>query len=217
MPRRSKEAIYREKYNLVQKINKRIRDTVNRIGVMNETVQIFETALTIPGRQGVQAWDIEGNLYHLLSRSKKDIESYTLKDLKLLEKQTPEWKKTKSQIIREMNRDRKPGEEFTRANPPTAEELRQGASITHQLHAMFEDNADLFYMLLDTTGWDDVKEHSTLEMYHETLKIRDFLEKGGVFNWSAPPEDVGEAYIARRERSQEARNRALQKTYFDEE
>lgn len=217
MPRRSNEAIYREKYNLVQKINKRIRDTVNRIGVMNETVQIFETALTIPGRQGVQAWDVEGNLYHLLSRSKKDIESYTLKDLKLLEKQTPEWKKTKSQIIREMNRDRKPGEEFTSANPPTAEELRQGASITHQLHAMFEDKADLFYMLLDTTGWDDVKEHSTLEMYQETLKIRDFLEKGGVFNWSAPPEDVGEAYIARRERSQEARNRALQMAYFDEE
>ena len=216
MPRRSQKDIYREKYNLVQKINKRIRDTVNRIGVMNETVQIFETALEIPGRKGIQAWDTEGNLYHLLSRSKEDIESYTLADLKLLEKQTPQWKTTKSQIIREMNRDRESGEEFTLANPPTMEELKQGASITHQLHAMFEDNADLFYMLLDTTGWDDIKEHSTLEIYQETVKIRNFLDKGGVFDWSAPPEDVGESYIARREASRDLRNAALQKSYFEE-
>lgn len=216
MPRRSKQAIYREKYNLVQKINKRIRDTVNRIGVMNETVQIFETALSIPDRKGIQAWDTEGNLYHLLSRSKEDIESYTLADLKLLENQTPQWKTTKEQIVREMNRDRKAGEEFTRANPPTLEELKQGASITHQLHAMFEDNADLFYMLLDTTGWDDIKEHTTLEIYQETVKIRNFLDNGGVFDWSAPPEDVGENYIARREASQDRRNAALQKSYFEE-
>ena len=216
MPRKSQKDIYREKYNLVQKINKRIRDTVNRIGVMNETVQIFETALEIPGRKGIQAWDTEGNLYHLLSRSKEDIESYTLADLKLLEKQTPQWKTTKSQIIREMNRDRESGEEFTLANPPTMEELKQGASITHQLHAMFEDNADLFYMLLDTTGWDDIKEHSTLEIYQETVKIRNFLDKGGVFDWSAPPEDVGESYIARREASRDLRNAALQKSYFEE-
>ena len=216
MPRKSQKDIYREKYNLVQKINKRIRDTVNRIGVMNETVQIFETALEIPGRKGIQAWDTEGNLYHLLSRSKEDIESYTLADLKLIEKQTPQWKTTKSQIIREMNRDRESGEEFTLANPPTMEELKQGASITHQLHAMFEDNADLFYMLLDTTGWDDIKEHSTLEIYQETVKIRNFLDKGGVFDWSAPPEDVGESYIARREASRDLRNAALQKSYFEE-
>lgn len=214
--RRSKAEIYREKYNLIQKINKRVRDTVNRIGTMNETVQIFETNLTLSGRASVKAYDGEGKMYHLLSRSKEDIERMTLKDLRLLEKQTPTWSQTKSEIVREMNRDRKPGEQYTRANPPTMEEIKNQASITKRVHQMFEDNADLFYMLIDVTGWDDIKEHTSLEIYQEAKRINDFVEAGGVFDWSAPPEEVGENYIRRREESQERRNAALQRAYFEE-
>ncbi len=214
--RRSKAEIYREKYNLIQKINKRVRDTVNRIGTMNETVQIFETNLTLSGRASVKAYDAEGKMYHLLSRSKEDIERMTLKDLRLLEKQTPQWRETKEQIVREMNRDRKPGEQYTRANPPTMEEIRNQASITKRVHQMFEDNADLFYMLIDVTGWDDIKEHTSLEIYQEAKRINDFVEAGGVFDWSAPPEEVGEDYIRRREESQDRRNAALQRAYFEE-
>lgn len=214
--RRSKAEIYREKYNLIQKINKRVRDTVNRIGTMNETVQIFETNLTLSGRASVKAYDAEGKMYHLLSRSKEDIERMTLKDLRLLEKQTPTWSQTKSEIVREMNRDRKPGEQYTRANPPTMEEIKNQASITKRVHQMFEDNADLFYMLIDVTGWDDIKEHTSLEIYQEAKRINDFVEAGGVFDWSAPPEEVGENYIKRREESQERRNAALQRAYFEE-
>ena len=214
--RRSKAEIYREKYNLIQKINKRVRDTVNRIGTMNETVQIFEANLTLSGRASVKAYDAEGKMYHLLSRSKEDIERMTLKDLRLLEKQTPTWSQTKSEIVREMNRDRKPGEQYTRANPPTMEEIKNQASITKRVHQMFEDNADLFYMLIDVTGWDDIKEHTSLEIYQEAKRINDFVEAGGVFDWSAPPEEVGENYIRRREESQERRNAALQRAYFEE-
>lgn len=214
--RRSKADIYREKYNLIQKINKRVRDTVNRIGTMNETVQIFETNLMLSGRESVKAYDAEGKMYHLLSRSKEDIERMTLKDLRLLEKQTPTWSQTKSEIVREMNRDRKPGEQYTRANPPTMEEIKNQASITKRVHQMFEDNVDLFYMLIDVTGWDDIKEHTSLEIYQEAKRINDFVEAGGVFDWSAPPEEVGENYIRRREESQERRNAALQRAYFEE-
>lgn len=214
--RRSKAEIYREKYNLIQKINKRIRDTVNRIGTMNETVQIFETNLTLSGRASVKAYDAEGKMYHLLSRSKEDIERMSLKDLRLLEKQTPTWSQTKSEIVREMNRDRKPGEQYTRANQPTMEEIKNQASITKRVHQMFEDNADLFYMLIDVTGWDDIREHTSLEIYQEAKRINDFVEAGGVFDWSAPPEEVGENYIRRREESQERRNAALQRAYFEE-
>lgn len=214
--RRSKADIYREKYNLIQKINKRVRDTVNRIGTMNETVQIFETNLTLSGRASVKAYDAEGKMYHLLSRSKEDIERMSLKDLRLLDKQTPTWSQTKSEIVREMNRDRKPGEQYTRANPPTMEEIKNQASITKRVHQMFEDNADLFYMLIDVTGWDDIKEHTSLEIYQEAKRINDFVEAGGVFDWSAPPEEVGEDYIRRREESQDRRNAALQRAYFEE-
>ena len=214
--RRSKAEIYREKYNLIQKINKRIRDTVNRIGTMNETVQIFESNLTLSGRASVKAYDDEGKMYHLISRAKSDIERMSLADLRLLEKQTPTWSQTKSEIVREMNRDRKPGEQFTRANPPTMEEIKQQASITMRVHQMFEDNADLFYMLIDSTGWSDIREHSTLEIYQEARRINDFIEAGGVFDWSAPPEEVGENYIRRREESEARRNAALQRAYFEE-
>lgn len=215
MARRSKEAIFREKYNLIQKINKRIRDTVNKIGVMNETVQTWESALTLSGRETTVAYTDEDKVYHLLSRSKKDINAMTLKDLRLLEKQTPEWSTTKKQIIREMNADRKPGEQYTRSNPPTLEEIKNAASLTQQLHKMFEENADLFYMLLDTTQVDDVRELSTLEMWEEVKKIKDGLTKAP-FDWSAPPEVVGEAYKKRREASMANMNAALQKSYFEE-
>lgn len=216
MARRSKEAIYREKYNLIQKINKRIRDTVNKIGTMNETVQLWETALTLSGRETTTAYSQEDKMYHLLSRSKADIDKMSLKDLKTLEKQTPSWSTTKSQIVREMNADRKPGEQYTKANPPSLEEIKKAASLTQQLHKMFEENADLFYMLLDSTQVDDVKELSTLEMWEEVQKIQAQLDAGNPYNWTMPPEEVGEAYIARREKSNAAKNAALQKAYFEE-
>ena len=183
---------------------------------MNETVQIFESNLTLSGRASVKAYDDEGKMYHLISRAKSDIERMSLADLRLLEKQTPTWSQTKSEIVREMNRDRKPGEQFTRANPPTMEEIKQQASITKRVHQMFEDNADLFYMLIDSTGWSDIREHSTLEIYQEARRINDFIEAGGVFDWSAPPEEVGENYIRRREESEARRNAALQRAYFEE-
>ena len=220
MPRRKKRTeaeIYREKYNLIQKINKRIRDTVNRIGVMNETVQIFETSLTLEGRETTRAYSEEGKVYHLLSRSKKDIDKMSLEDLRTLEEQTPKWSQTKEEIIREMNADRKDGEKFTKKNQPTMEQIREQASITNQIHKMLEENSDLFYMLLDVTGWDDVHEHTTLEMYEEIKKIHDFTEAGGKFDWSAPPEEIGEDYIRRREESQARRNEALQRAFFEEE
>ena len=215
MAGRSKAAIYREKYNLVQKINKRIRDTVNKIGVMNETVQTWESALTLDGRMTTTAYTDDDKMYHLLSRSKKDIEAMTLKDLRLLEKQTPTWSTTQKQIVREMNAERKPGEQYTRQNPPTLEEIKNAASLTQQLHKMLEENVDLFYMLVDTTQVDDVRELSTLEMWEEVKKIKDSIQNAP-FDWSAPPEEVGEQYKKRREASEQMRVAALQKSYFEE-
>lgn len=216
MSRRSKTAIYREKYNLIQKINKRIRDTVNKIGIMNETVQTWETALTLSGRMTTAAYDADDKIYHLLTRSRKDIERMSLKDLRLLERQTPTWSTTRRQIIHEMNAERPEGKLYTRSNPPTLEEIRKAASLTQQLHKMFEENADLFYMLLDTTQVDDIRELSTLEMWEEVQKIQKQINAGQAFDWTAPPEEVGAAYIARREESARLRNEALQKSYFEE-
>ena len=210
------EKLYREKYNMIQKINKRIRDTVNKIGVYNETVQTWETALTLEGRESIQAFDENGVMYHLLSRSKKDIDKMSMEDLKQLEDQTPKWETTRSQIIREMNADRKPGEKYTRSNPPTLKEIKAAASYTQQLHKMFEENADLFYMLLDVTKVEDIKELTTMQMLEEVQKINSQLAAGQPFNWSAPPEVIGEAYKARLEDSRKRKEEALRKSKFTE-
>ena len=96
------------------------------------------------------------------------------------------------------------------------EEIKSAASLTQQLHKMFEENADLFYMLLDTTQVDDIRELSTFEMWEEVQKIQSSLNAGKSFDWTAPPEEVGASYIARREESARLRNEALQKSYFEE-
>lgn len=210
------EKLYREKYNMIQKINKRIRDTVNKIGVYNETVQTWETALTLDGRKTIQAFDENGVMYHLLSRSKKDIDKMSMEDLKQLEGQTPTWQTTQSQIIRQMNADRAPGEQYTRANPPSLAEIKAAASYTQQLHKMFEENADLFYMLLDVTKVDDIKDLSTMEIWEEVHKINAQLALGQPFNWSAPPEVIGDEYKARLADSRKRKEEALRKSNFTE-
>ena len=206
----------RERYNLVQKINKRIRDTVNKIGVENETVQLFETALTLPGRATVTAYTEDGKVYHLLSRSKEDLAGYTTEDLQLLAEQTPKWETTKKELTEAINRDRKEGEQFTKENPPSIADLKEQAWLNLSVHKLFEDNADLFYMLIDSTGWEDIREHTREEIYREVHRIQDALDAGNVFNWSAPPEEIGEQYIQRREASRERRAAALRAAYFDE-
>lgn len=217
MAKKSDAKLYREKYNLVQKINKRIRDTVNRIGTKVESVQIFEMSITLSGRAVTTAYSENDEEYLLLSRSKKDIESYSLEDLKLLESQTPQWKITKSEITREIEEERKniPPE---KRKPITLEDIKKQASITRAIHEMFEENADLFYMMIDSTGWDDIKEHTTEEIYQRVKSLKDQLDAGATYNWSAPPEAVGESYIARRDQSRAdaAMNRALQASYFEE-
>lgn len=210
------EKLYREKYNMIQKINKRIRDTVNKIGVYNETVQTWETALTLDGRKSIQAFDENGSMYHLLSRSKKDIDNMSMEDLKQLEDQTPKWETTRAQIIREMNAERKEGEKYTRANPPSLSEIKAKASYTQQLHKMFAENEDLFYMLLDTTGVDDIRDLTTMEIWEEVQKINTQLASGEPFNWSAPPEVIGEQYKARLADSRKRKEDALRRSNFVE-
>ena len=140
----------------------------------------------------------------------------SLEDLKQLEDQTPKWETTRKQIIREMNADRAPGEQYTRENPPSLAEIKAAASYTQQLHRMFEENADLFYMLLDVTKVDDIKDLSTMQIWEEVQKINAQLASGQPFNWSAPPEVIGDEYKARLADSRQRKEEALRKSNFVE-
>lgn len=221
------EKLYREKYNLIQKINKRIRDTINKIGVANEIVQNFEVSLTLDGRETIEAYSKEGAQYHLLSRSKEAIEKMSLEDLEQLASATPTWKTTKEELTRALNADRKPGEQFTKANPPTLDELRNQASLTRKIHKMLEDNSELFYMLLDKMSrgesgededaiynglnWNFVQDRSTEEIYQELKKIQDYLDAGNKWDWSQPYDLIGKQYSERYQESKRRKAAARQK------
>lgn len=203
----------REKYNLVQKLNKRIRDTVYKVGVQNKTVEIWRNKLQSKGFETITAYDGEEE-YELLSRSAADLAKMSIEDLRRLEKQIPVWSKTKSAILDEMNRDREEGEQFTRDNPPTLDEMRQFSKMHYEVARMFENNAELFYMLINNTQWEEIRDHSFEEIYKELQNI-----DPNNYQWKDPegniihPSEVGEAYKKRREAKIAARDAALAIAY----
>lgn len=205
----------RKKYNLVQKLNKRIRDTVKRIGAQNKVVQFWENKLQLPDFATVTAYDENENPYMLLSRSAEDLAKMNLSELERIAKTTYTWSETKKHLIIGMNKEKKAGEKFTRDDPPTVSEMRKYAEMHYEVARMFEENADLFYMLINETGWDDIREHSFEEIFEELKKINP-----KEYTWQRGDEiihkaDIGEEYKARRDKKQEAMNAALQRAYFD--
>lgn len=203
----------REKYNLVQKLNKRIRDTVYKVGVQNKTVELWRNKLQSRGFETTTAYDGDEE-YELLSRSAADLAKMDIEDLRRLEKQIPVWSKTKSAILEEMNRDRKEGEQFTRKNPPTLDEMRKFSKMHYEVARMFENNAELFYMLINNTQWEEIRDHSFEEIYNELQKI-----DPNNYQWRDPegniihPSEVGESYKKRREAKIAARDAALANAY----
>lgn len=203
----------REKYNLVQKLNKRIRDTVYKVGVNNKTVEMWRNKLQSKGFETTTAYDGDTE-YELLSRSAADLEKMSMDDLRRLERQIPTWSKTKAAIIQEMNREQPDNEKFTRDNPPTIDEMKKFSEMHYEVARMFENNAELFYMLINNTNWEDIRDHSFEEIYNELQKIdpnnyqwRD--AQGNIIH----PSEVGESYKKRREAKNAARDAALSIAY----
>lgn len=203
----------REKYNLVQKLNKRIRDTVNRIGTTNKTVEMWQNKLQLSGFETISAFDKDDTEYLLLSRSASDLSKMSMEDLQRLEKQIPRWEQTKSEIIKQMNDDLPPGQQYTKKNPPSFDEMRQFATMHYEVARMFDNNADLFYMLINNTNWDSIRDHSFEEIYNELQKIDPdnyaWMQGDKIIHKA----DVGEAYKKRRAASIEAKKLALQNVY----
>ena len=216
----------REKYNLVQKLNKRIRDTVKKLGIYNETMRTWENRLQLKGRATTTAYYEEeytdpetGEIktetyeYRLLSRSKEDLERYTLEDLQLLERQTPKWKQTKARLKRMMIKEEE--ETGNQVDPivynPSLAEMRDAAQIRYEVATMFAENEDLFYMLINTFQIEDIRQYSTKEIWEKLQKLDP--ER---YAWRDPNTgrfishtQVGEQYKARRTAAMAARDRAM--------
>lgn len=160
--------------------------------------------------------------YVALSRKKSDIEAMSLEDLQRLETQTRGWgtvKREAKKALEEQRRDQiqrereenpfeagwddeaaAPGPE---PSPITDEEISAYLKQKEQVRQFIEGNSESFYALIEATGWDDIREHTTEEIYREIQNIN-----MGTYEFNEPLSEIGESYRQRREASREHR-RAL--------
>lgn len=220
MARQTKaQKLYREKYNLVQRLNKRQMDIAKHIGSNTIYTDQWETLLSLPGfqRHTIEREITAGGKTILgLAKGKKDIESYSLADLKQLERQVETWSKVKADLTAKLNEDRAPDDQYTRSDPPTDAELRRAAGRNYYVNKAFEENADLFYMLLDTTDWEDIKDHTTDEIYEKIKEINQKIAKSprGLYSWHNTPGELSKRYIARRDAARERKAQIMRSVDF---
>lgn len=160
--------------------------------------------------------------YVALSRKKSDIEAMDIKDLERLEEQTRGWgavKKEAKKALEEQRRDQMqrereenpfeagwdeeaaaPGPE---PSPITDEEISAYLKQKEQVRQFIEGNSESFYALIEATGWDDIRDHTTEEIYREIQSIN-----MGTYEFNEPLSEIGESYKQRRDASREHR-RAL--------
>ena len=172
---------YKEKANLVMKLNKRMRDIINKTGFNTAEFTYWENKIdNMPTTIAYTSSDQE---YHLLSRSRSDIESYSDEDLKRLEQSTRTWSEIKRNVVQSMKEQQKSEIQnipdldesayLYRGMQPTMQEINEFLKMRKTINEWFEENSDLVYALLESTGWEDIQQHSTREIMETVKKLRE--------------------------------------------
>ena len=86
--------------------------------------------------------------------------------------------------------------------PVTDEEIKVYLNQKEAVRQFIESHSEAFYALIDATGWDDIRDHTTAEIYREAQKI-----DIGTYQFSGTLTEIGDAYISRRNKAREARMR----------
>ena len=177
---------YKQKANLVMKLNKRMRDIINKTGFNTAEFSYWENR--IDTMTTTTAYTSDDQEYHLLSRSRKDIESYSDEDLQRLEKSTRTWSEIKRNVVQSMKEQQKreidnvpdmdEGDYLYRGMQPTMKEINQFLEMRKTINEWFEENSDLVYALLESTGWADIQQHTTKEIMEKVKELRASSEYG---------------------------------------
>jgi hypothetical protein len=145
-----------------------------------------------------------------LSRKKADIESMKLSDLERLEDQTRGWGAVRKEAKQDLKEQRKKQAEynpFTRGiektEPVTDEDIVGYINQKEEVRQFIEGNTDAFYALIESTGWDDILDHTTEEIYKEVSKL-----DMSTYMFSSTLKEIGDSYKARRDASR-AHRRSL--------
>lgn len=177
---------YKQKANLVMKLNKRMRDIINKTGFNTAEFSYWENR--IDTMTTTTAYTADDQEYHLLSRSRKDIESYSDEDLQRLEQSTRTWSEIKRNVVQSMKEQQKKEIEnvpnldeddyLYRGMQPTMKEINQFLEMRKTINEWFEENSDLVYALLESTGWADIQQHTTKEIMEKVKELRYSSEYG---------------------------------------
>ncbi len=177
---------YKQKANLVMKLNKRMRDIINKTGFNTAEFSYWENR--IDTMTTTTAYTAEDQEYHILSRSRKDIESYSDEDLQRLEQSTRTWSEIKRNVVQSMKEQQKKeienvpdldeGDYLYRGMQPTMKEINQFLEMRKTINEWFEENSDLVYALLESTGWADIQQHTTKEIMEKVKELRASSEYG---------------------------------------
>ena len=195
---------YAEKKKLVSRINSRMRKTVKKLGTENREYSKFAGRLSasktlktstsftneyVMNKKGdyrnylfskdMQEREVE---YNLISTSKEDIASYSMEELLRLESQTKTWSKVRASFMQSVDNTG----DYDLKSEEGIKEMRRKMNMRHYITQAMEANADLWYDLLDETGWtqDEAQHKSTEEIFNALVKQRAIQTPSGhLFNF----------------------------------
>ena len=168
---------YEEKQRLVMRLNKRMRDIINKSGFNSQEFAYWQNRITggvYKTIKATQAYTSDDQQYSLISRSRSNIEQYSEEELLELEDRTRTWSQIRERVQQSMRDQNVPGgidDAYTGERNYTNAEINDFLKMRKTINTWFEENADLVYELIEKTGWADIHEHSTQEIYEQVKKL----------------------------------------------
>lgn len=217
----SVSAEWTRKDYLVRRINERIASVVRHAGVNNEEVARWQAKLTRSNSPFISKEKVydpskmksaknakyqEKATYQLLSRGKKDIEKMDYNALLRLEEQTRGWGEVKKEARRALEEQARAQAEinpFAPSEPPISiseDDIVEYINQKEVIRDFIEGNSEAFYALIESTGWDDIRNHTTEEIYNEVRRL-----DIGSYKFGNTLTNIGDDYIRRRDASRERR------------
>lgn len=204
-----------EKQKIAMKINKRMRDIIDKSGFASAEFEYFENRILTGTLKTQQAWTRDGDQYYLLSRSKKDLEQYSDYDLRRLENSTRTWSQIKANVSEAMKHDKllerenNPflPEEEQAYKPPTNAQVVEYLDIRKEIRDYFNTYEDLIYTLIEETGWSDVTEKTDREIL-DAIKSIPERRRGRRYNENA--KDIIRSEYKSRKKKETARRQQME-------
>lgn len=195
---------YKEKANLVMKLNKRMRDIINKSGFDTAEFTYWQNRISGGVYKTIQtatAYTSDDQEYSLISRRKSDIESYSEEELRELEGRTRTWKEISAKVQQSMREQEEKGgvdDVFSGEKRYSNQEIRSYLHMRKTINDWFESNADLVYQLLEKTGWADIQSQTTEDIYK---KLNEIQQSNKVKTYTDKQRDkIRAAYRARRQK-----------------